>query len=291
LDRKGIRVFAGVRKEADGEALQAEGSDRLTPVIIDVTDSATIVSARRIVRDAVADGGLAGLVNNAGVYFGGPLEFISLEGIRDELEVNFFGAIAVTQALLPLLRKCGGNAEAGVDRSGRGAGRAGGGDLAGRSRRTGRSAGRIVNISSLSGLFAFPFMGPYAASKFALEALSDSWRVELRPWGIHVAVVEPGDIDTPIWDKGFETIRKIRDELPPEALELYGPVFELADKGKQRGISAERVAEVVEHALFARRPKIRYLVGSDAKLASYFFRWLPARFRDWMISRKLPAYP
>jgi NAD(P)-dependent dehydrogenase (short-subunit alcohol dehydrogenase family) len=279
LDRKGIRVFAGVRTEADAEALQAIASDLLQPVHLDVTDAESIDSAGGAIAGIVRDDGLAGLVNNAGVYFGGPLEFISLEGIRDELEVNFFGAIAVTQALLPLLRKCGGNAEVGGDRSGRGAGRAGVG------------AGRIVNISSLSGLFAFPFMGPYAASKFALEALSDSWRVELRPWGIHVAVVEPGDIDTPIWDKGFETIRRIRDELPTEALELYGPVFELADKGKQRGISAERVAEVVEHALFARRPKIRYLVGSDAKLASYFFRWLPARLRDWMISRKFPAYP
>ena len=257
LDKKGIRAFAGVRNAEDGEALRAKGSDRLTPVLIDVTDAASISSARQTIADAVGDEGLTGVVNNAGIYFGGPLEFISLDGIRDEFEVNFFGAIAVTQAFLPLLR-------------------------------TGE--GRIVNISSISGLVAFPFMGPYASSKFALEAISDCWRIELRPWGIHVALVEPGDIDTPIWEKGIETLRTVREELPQEADDLYGPVFGLAEKSGRRGIPAERVAEVVEHALCARKPKIRYLVGSDARSVS-FFRKLPARFRDWVISRKLPTYP
>ena len=257
LDRKGIRVFAGVRNGADGESLRMRSSDYLTPVIIDVTDPESIASACETIADIVGGEGLAGVVNNAGVYFGGPLEFISLGGIRGEFEVNFFGAIAVTQTFLPLLR-------------------------------TGR--GRIVNISSISGLVAFPFMGPYASSKFALEAISDCWRVELRPWGIHVALVEPGDIDTPIWDKGIETLKGVRDELPREAHELYGPVFGLAEKSGRRGIPADRVAEVVEHALTARKPKIRYLVGSDAKRVS-IFRRLPARFLDWVISRKLPTYP
>ena len=257
LDKEGARVFAGVRNEDDGKALRAKSSDRLTPVLVDVTDADTIASARQTIVDSVGDHGLAGVVNNAGVYFGGPLEFISLEGIRDEFEVNFFGAIAVTQAFLPLLRKGG---------------------------------GRIVNMSSVSGLVAFPFLGPYASSKFALEALSDCWRVELRPWGIHVALVEPGEIDTPIWEKGSETLRKVRSDLPQEAHDLYGPLFGLAEKSGRRGIPAERVAEVVEHALFARRPKIRYLVGSDAKFVSLFSK-LPAPLRDRLISRKLPKYP
>jgi NAD(P)-dependent dehydrogenase (short-subunit alcohol dehydrogenase family) len=257
LDKKGIRVFAGVRKEEDGEALEAKGSELLTPVLLDVTDADMITSARQTITGVVGDAGLAGVVNNAGVYFGGPLEFIRVDGIRDEFEVNFFGAIAVTQAFLPLLR---------------------------------RGEGRIVNMSSISGLVAFPFLGPYASSKFALEAISDCWRVELRPWGIHVALVEPGVIDTPIWDKGAETLRNIREELPQEAHDYYGPVFGLTEKSEHRGIPAERVAEVVEHALCARRPKIRYLVGSDAKVVS-FFRKLPARLRDKLISKKLPKYP
>jgi NAD(P)-dependent dehydrogenase (short-subunit alcohol dehydrogenase family) len=257
LARQGCRVFAGVRKEADGQALQARGSELIAPVFIDVADPESIAAARQSVADSVGDSGLVGVVNNAGVYFGGPLEFISLNGIRAEFEVNFFGAIAVTQAFLPLLRMGG---------------------------------GRIVNMSSISGLMAFPFMGPYASSKFALEALSDCWRVELRPWGIHVALVEPGDIDTPIWDKGIETLRNLREDLPREAHELYGPVFGLAEKKGKRGIPPDRVAEVVEHALFAPRPRIRYLVGSDAKFVS-IFRKLPAWLRDRMISKKLPTYP
>ncbi len=257
LDKKGVRVFAGVRSEAAGESLKVRGTGRLTPVLIDVTDAGTITSAGLMIADEVGSEGLAGVVNNAGIYFGGPLEFISLDGIRNEFEVNFFGAIAITQAFLPLLRTGG---------------------------------GRIVNISSISGLVAFPFMGPYASSKFALEAISDCWRVELRPWGIHVALVEPGDIDTPIWDKGIETLRNVREGLPQEADDLYGPVFGLAEKSGRRGIPAERVAEVVEHALCARKPKTRYLVGSDARFVS-FFRKLPDSFRDWMISRKLPTYP
>jgi len=257
LDKNGVRVFAGVRSEADGKALRVRSSERLTPVLIDVTDPDSIASAQQVIAEAVGTDGLAGVVNNAGIYFGGPLEFISLEGIRGEFEVNFFGAIAVTQAFLPLLRS---------------------------------GSGRIVNISSTSGLVSYPFMGPYASSKFALEAISDCLRVELRPWGIHVALVEPGDIDTPIWDKGIETLRKVRGELSQEAHDLYGPVFGLAEKSGRRGIPAERVAEVVDHALFARKPKIRYLVGSDAKFVS-FFRKLPASFRDWVISRKLPTYP
>ncbi len=257
LDTKGIRVFAGVRREEDGAALRRKGSELLTPVLLDVTDADMITSAREIIADAVGDEGLTGVVNNAGVYFGGPLEFISVDGIRDEFEVNLFGAIAFTQAFLPLLRTGG---------------------------------GRIVNMSSVSGLVAFPFLGPYASSKFALEAISDCWRVELRPWGVHVALVEPGVIDTPIWDKGAETLSDVRDELPQEAHDYYGPVFGLTEKLDHRGIPPDRVAEVVEHALCARKPKIRYLVGTDAKVAS-FFRKLPARLRDKLISKKLPTYP
>jgi NAD(P)-dependent dehydrogenase (short-subunit alcohol dehydrogenase family) len=155
LAARGIRVFAGVRSESDGASLRQRASDGLTPVLIDVTVPDAIALARGTVADLVGPEGLAGLVNNAGV----------VDEVRKEFDVNVFGAIAVTQAFLPLLR--GGR-------------------------------GRIVNMSSISGRIALPFAGPYAASKFALEAISDSWRVELRPWGIRVAIVEPGEVDTPI---------------------------------------------------------------------------------------------
>jgi NAD(P)-dependent dehydrogenase (short-subunit alcohol dehydrogenase family) len=258
LDETGVRVFAGVRSEEDGTSLRREASDRLTPLLLDVTVPESIEAARKTVAAAVDGGGLAGLVNNAGIYCGGPLEFTPLEEIREEFDVNFFGAIAVTQAFVPLLR--GGS-------------------------------GRIVNISSVSGVFALPFLGPYAASKFALEAISDSWRVELRPWGIRVAVVEPGVVETPFLEKSLAILREKREKLPPEAHELYGPVFGLSErhKHKHHAIPAERVAKAVEHALFSRRPKLRYLVGAEAKSVPVF-RAMPARFRDWLIAKHLPKY-
>lgn len=256
LDAKGVRVFAGVRNEADGAALRESASDRLAPLVIDVTLSETIAAASRTIADAVGPQGLAGLVNNAGVFYGGPLELASVDEVRREFEVNVFGAIAVTQAFLPLLRA---------------------------------ARGRIVNVSSVSGLLALPFYGPYSASKFALEAVSDSWRLELRPWGIAVAVVEPGMVDTPIGEKAVAVWRRIRDAAPPAARDLYGPIFDRVDRPFRRGIPAERVAEAVEHALFARRPKLRYLVGKDAKTAGVL-RKLPARLGDWLIARRLPPY-
>jgi NAD(P)-dependent dehydrogenase (short-subunit alcohol dehydrogenase family) len=195
-------------------------------------------------------------VNNAGVYFGGPLEFSSLDGLRAELEVNLFGAIAVTQAFLPLLRN---------------------------------AKGRIVNMSSVSGLIALPFAGPYAASKFALEAVSDSWRVELRPWGIRVVLVEPGAVDTPMQQKVIDTLRKIREAYPPEAHALYGPVFGLTEQHQGGGVPAERVASAVEHALLAPRPRRRYRVGADARILS-LLRRLPVALRDRFIASQLPKY-
>jgi len=256
LDEAGARVFAGVRNESDGDALKRNASDALTPVLIDVTLPETIASARDTVAEAISDAGLAGLVNNAGVFYGGPLEFAPLDELRQLFEVNFFGVVSVTQAFLPLLRK---------------------------------AKGRLVNMSSVSGLFAFPFLGPYASSKHALEALTDSWRLELRPWGIKVSLVEPGEVDTPIFDKGLETLRKARETYPAEARELYGPVFGLAEQQERRMIPPERVAKVVEHAIFARNPKRRYLVGPDARLITIFGK-IPLALREWLIARQFPKY-
>ncbi|MGD1157325.1 MAG: SDR family oxidoreductase, partial [Terriglobia bacterium] len=166
LDKLGFRVFAGIRKAADAEALRHRASARLVPIRLDVSDETEVEQAARNVTEALRGEGLAGLVNNAGIVVAGMLEFLPLDALRRQLEVNVVGQVAVTQAFLPHLRK---------------------------------ARGRIVNIGSVSGLIAGPFSGAYAASKFALEALTDALRVELRPWKIHVSIVEPGNIQTPIW--------------------------------------------------------------------------------------------
>ncbi len=255
LDRAGFRVFAGVREEAHGEALRAESAGRITPVRIDVTDAVSIADAARTV--AAAGGGLAGLVNNAGIAVAGPLEFLPPAELRRQLEVNVVGQVAVTRAFLPLLR---------------------------------RARGRIVNVGSISGLMALPFTGAYAASKHALEAITDSLRVELHPWGIHVAIIEPGVIATPIWETSERAAARLMEEYPPEAWEYYGGMIDTVRRtgryGAEYGRPPDEVAKAVEHALAADRPKTRYLVGKDARLRA-LIRKLPDRLRDRLILRRL----
>ncbi len=242
LARRGLRVFAGVRREEDAVRLRAQGVE---PVFLDVTDSAQI---------AALDIGeeLSGLVNNAGVALSSPLEFVPVDELRRQLEVNLIGQVAVTQAVLPALR---------------------------------RSRGRIVFVGSIAGKSALPFLGPYAASKFGLEAIADSLRVELRPWGIDVSIVEPGSIKTPIWTKGAERASRLRNDAVDE---LYGEAIErfrkLALRRGLNGVEPEVVAKVIEHALTASRPKARYLVGKDAKTRARLQR-LPTRARDRVIAR------
>lgn len=258
LDHAGFRVFAGVRKLSDGQSLREEGSDRLTPLLLDVTDAESISSAVVQVMDGVGGSGLAGLVNNAGVAVGGVLEFIDLEQLRYQLEVNLIGAVAVTKAFLPLIRTAG---------------------------------GRVVNISSDSGVLSTPFLAPYCASKFGLEAISDALRRELRPWGIQVVIVEPGAIATPIWDKARPHTKEVREALPEEAKGLYGAFFDkmesLVEKQAAEAIPAEAVADAVHRGLTARRPKLRYPVGTDAKLARWMTRLLPARAVDAVVAGML----
>jgi NAD(P)-dependent dehydrogenase (short-subunit alcohol dehydrogenase family) len=193
---------------------------------------------------------LDGLVNNAGIAVAGPLEFLAADELRRQLEVNVVGQLRVTQMVLPALRE---------------------------------ARGRIVNVGSISGRSALPFLGAYAMSKFALEAMTDSLRIELRPWGIHVAIVEPGTIKTPMWTRE-------RPDPPPDGLALYGPRLsafrDFALKRSEGGAPAEAVAEVVEHALTAERPRARYLVGRDARLRAGVER-LPDRLRDRVYKRLL----
>jgi NAD(P)-dependent dehydrogenase (short-subunit alcohol dehydrogenase family) len=258
LDSLGFGVFAGVRKPEDGERLAAEASERLRPLLLDVTDAGQVEAAARQVGEAVGDRGLAGLVNNAGIAVSAPLEFIPIDELRRQLEVNVIGQVAITQALLPLLR---------------------------------RGKGRVVNIGSIGGRVALPFVGPYAASKFALEALTDSLRRELRRAGVEVSIVRPGGIATPIWDRGIGAAEQIRERMPPEGEAAYGSALDAtraaaADIGRN-GLPPEAVAKVVEHALTARRPRTRYLVGRNAKMRAALAKVLPDRLFDRMIARAM----
>jgi NAD(P)-dependent dehydrogenase (short-subunit alcohol dehydrogenase family) len=254
LDELGFQVFAGVRKEIDGDSLREAASDRLEPLILDVTNAEQISNAAGRVREAT-DGRVIGLVNNAGVGAGGPIEVLDLDDFRRSIEVNLTGQIAVTQAFLPQLRD---------------------------------AKGRIVFVSSIGGLMANPFLSPYHASKFAIEAVGDSLRQEVRGQGISVSIIEPGSIATEIWDKGEDTAARLRAGLDPDAERLYGRALDrFAELGKEagaQGIPPQKVAEAIAHALTAARPRTRYLVGRDARIRAVVAR-LPDRLRDRLVAR------
>lgn len=254
LDRLGFSVFASVRNQHDAQALCAEASQRLTPVLMDVTDQSSIDRTRNQVSRAVGDAGLVGLVNNAGVGFVSPLEFVPLSELRWMFEVNVFGLLAVTQAFLPLLRQ---------------------------------GHGRIVNISSTASLFVAPFHGPYSASKLAVNGLSNALRLELKPHGVQVSVVICGSVQTPIWEKGDLLVDHISKTFPPEAMELYGgPYLRLrayfARIGKA-GVLPEAAARKILHALTSRRAHNTYYVGPDANFYKIADKFLCGRLRDWVI--------
>jgi len=264
LDRAGFRVFAGVRREADAESLRNEGSPRLEPLLLDVTDPGAIEAAAKRVDAEVGSAGLSGLVNNAGIGIGAPIEFLDLDELRRQLDVNVVAVVAVTQAFLPAIR---------------------------------RARGRIVNVGSIGGRISQPLVGPYSASKFALEAISESERMELAPWGIEVSLVEPGAIDTAIWGKTESYAGSMLQSLPPEANALYGrairSVLAMLEHQKRVAIPPGAVARAIEHALTAARPKARYLVGNDAKMQALLARFLSDRWRDALIVRfmKYPRTP
>jgi NAD(P)-dependent dehydrogenase (short-subunit alcohol dehydrogenase family) len=258
LDRLGWRIFAGVRDVEAGRRLAAQASSRLVPLRLDVTDPAEIVAAAELIGKTVGDRGLDGLVNNAGIAVPGPLEFLPIADLRRQLEVNVLGQIAVTQAMLPLLR---------------------------------RASGRIVMMSSLNGRVAPPYLGAYAMSKFAMEAASDALRLELRHWRIGVSVVEPGSVATPIWGKGKSTARQLADSSAPETVDLYRQDIETmhlaTDAIAAAAMPVERVVDAVVHALTARRPRTRYPVGLQTWLAVRLLPLVPDRIRDWIVRRAI----
>ncbi len=261
LDRLGFAVFAGVRKSEDGEALRKTSSDRLVPLELDVTDLTTIQKSQAVVLEATKDRGVFGLINNAGIAVVGPLEAVPISDLRQQLEVNVVGQVAVTQAFLPLVRK---------------------------------ARGRIVNMGSIAGLSTMPLMGPYSASKFALEAITDALRLEVQQWGIHVAIVEPGAIATPIWNKSAIEAAERETSIETELRTLYKPmvaaVRKVVGKASKRAISPDAVVKVVEAALTAPTPKTRYRVGTDAKFRALMVKLLPDRISDRMLTwiLKLP---
>ena len=254
LAEKGFQIIAGVRKQEDANKLKAKTSGIIT-VFLDVANQQSINEAACKVEEIVGDEGLYGLINNAGIAVAGPVEFLPIDRLRLQLEVNVVGQINVTQKFLPLIRK---------------------------------GQGRIINISSIAGFTAFPFKGAYAASKHALEALSDSLRRELKPWKIPVSIIEPGIIKTPIWEKSINLVEEIIKEMPKEAEKYYGDVYsELLDRTMKRvdecGAAPEQVANALAHALTSKCPKTRYLVGKDACFLSYCLTRLPDRVIDHVI--------
>lgn len=251
LDQLGFEVFAGVRRPSDGAALHAKAAGRLVPILLDVTSEASIGAALEEVTERTAGRGITGLVNNAGFALVGPLELLRLDEIREQLEVNTIGQVAVTQAFLPLLRRTG---------------------------------GRIINMSSISGRAVTPYLGAYGASKFALEAMSDALRLELRPWGIAVCLIEPGAIVSEIWDRSRRAAEDRLDRMAPSRVALYRAGLErlrdVTSRAQRRALSSSEVAKVVARALTSKRPKTRYLVGQDAKLRALLKFWLPDRLHD-----------
>ena len=251
LANSGFHIFAGVRKEEDAEALMKASAGRLTPLFIDVTDADLVSAAASVVEEAAGEDGLAGLVNNAGVGAAWPLEFVPPEEFRRQFEVNVFGHLAVTQAFLPLIRA---------------------------------ATGRIVNVGSVGGRITVPFGGTLSAPRRALVAVNDALRMELYPWGIHVALIEGGSISTRAVDKLEAAAEATLDRLPPAGRARYADAYRTAVARAvartKAGSPPEVVAGAVLSALTDRKPKTRYPVGADARVLLAMSGLLPDRLLD-----------
>ena len=250
-------MLAGVRRTTDGEELKREAGDSyLVPVYLDVTEASSIKDVLRIIQEKYPDEGLFGLINNAGVAIGGPVECISQEQLSEQLSVNLFGTISITQALLPHIR---------------------------------RANGRIVNIGSVAGRAALPFLGPYAVSKFGIRAISDCLRMELKSSGIRVSLIEPGSIGTPIWEKSGARFDSAVSKMPEVTREIYrdslNATLAFSKKLSSFGASPKRVVNAVTHALSARHPKAKYLIGLDARALVTLRKFTPTRLGDGILLR------
>jgi NAD(P)-dependent dehydrogenase (short-subunit alcohol dehydrogenase family) len=260
LDRLGYQVFAAVRNPADEDALVAQASPQLTPLLLDLTQPEMITAACQQVRDKTG-GELSCLINNAGISLSAAMEFIPLQDMRHQLEVNLVGQLALTQACMPMLRK---------------------------------SVGKVFFVSSIAGRLTTPFNGPYAISKAALVALADALRIELAPWKIPVSVLIVGSVQTPIWEKSAHTAGEILRKLPPEAWQLYGKAQKQAGRFYQRtgmnGMNADKFARIVQLHVENPHPKAYILVGLDAVEIELMVKLLPVRLRDWLVRKQMGLF-
>lgn len=250
LERAGMTVFAAVRDQADAAPLEAQSSDRLRLVTLDVTDADSIAAAVRTVTDHLGGAGLDGIVNLAGQGIPGPLEVLPIDQLRQQLEVNVVGQVAITQAVLPLLRPV---------------------------------KGRIVLVGSIGGRVAVQFAGPYHASKYAMEAIADCWRQELQPDGIPVVLIEPGPIATPIWAKAAQQIDDLLADPPPGTARYEQRLRSFQEslrKAGKSGASAEVIATTIHDALTTDKPKDRYAAGGGARLLGAIRPLIPQRLID-----------
>jgi NAD(P)-dependent dehydrogenase (short-subunit alcohol dehydrogenase family) len=256
LAQAGSIVFAGVRSERDARRLEQLHAN-VRPILLDVTMQEQIGTAAQTLASSGVP--LHAVVNNAGIAVAGPLEYLPIDEFRKQFEVNLFGALAITQAVLPLLREAG--------------------------------DGRIVFMSSVSGQISPPFVGPYAASKHALESLADSMRMELSPFGIRVSIVQPGNVRTPIWQKGRDGKEELVSRMPAKALEYYGTAVDalvaVTQREERTGIDPALVARAVLHAISSPSPKARYPVGAPQAWQRRMAMNLPERLRDRMILKTM----
>jgi NAD(P)-dependent dehydrogenase (short-subunit alcohol dehydrogenase family) len=257
LAENGFHVFAGVRREADGSALQAKAPERLTPLIIEVMDEATISAAAAAVSDVAGERGLAGLVNNAGIGVPAPIEFQPMADFRRQLEVNLFGPVAMIQAFLPLIR---------------------------------RGGGRIVNVGSIGGMIVLPLNGAYSASKFGMRAISDALRLELRQWDIHVSLIEVAPVKTAIFGKTFAELDALESTLGGEGFGLYeqqiAAIRKSVEKAEADADPPLVIAEAILDALTSDKPKTKYLVGHGGKETAVAAA-LPDGARDRALAHEL----
>lgn len=247
----GFLVFAGVLNPQEEKNLRGAGGNQpsIMPVVLDITSAESIAAARKYIEQHAGSNPLVGIVNNAGIAITGPLEYLSLDRLRLQLETNLVGHVAVTQAFLPLIRK---------------------------------SEGRVVNIGSMGSRLPDAFLAPYIMSKHALKAFNDSLRIELRPWRIRVSLVEPGCINTPLIGNSRNNLRKLLEDLPPEGRANYGKALEgfISLLGSINGTEAKKVAGKIVHALTSSSPRCYYPIGMDYFLRKVLYTLLPTNAFD-----------
>ncbi len=258
LCEKGYKVWAGVRKPESLDRLTQDFSDKLTVLKLDVTNSHDIERAYKIVHSEMNPDQELILVNNAGIASGGPIEGLSLDEWRKVFDVNLFGMVEMTQKFLPLIRQ---------------------------------TKGRVINMGSISGRVAAPFLGPYTTSKFAVKAFSDSLRRETAGFGVHVSLIEAGPIRTEIWSKSIDVSDEIAKKLSPEVREAYGPMMAALREGvvatAQEAVPVQNVTMAILHAIQSRLPRVNYLVGKNIKLQAGLMRFMSTRMMDRVIKKSL----